>query len=170
LQDYALAYVLFGAGLRPQEVVALERAHQIIDEHQHLLQVTQGAVRQVPVNQWIMGKRYGSYIRNPLSQWLKSRKDEQLAMFVNEEGQPFSEEELRASWQTFTSGLLTPEGQPLFVEQAQQTWCVEMLMKGIDLEDLSILSGWDTTQLQPYARRAREKLALERAFRLDQKA
>jgi hypothetical protein len=117
-----------------------------------------------------MGKRYGSYIRNPLSQWLKSRKDDQLAMFVNEEGQPFSEEELRASWQTFTSGLLTPEGQPLFLEQARQTWCVEMLMKGIDLEDLSILSGWDTTQLQPYARRAREKLALERAFRLDQKA
>ncbi|MBW4545860.1 MAG: TetR/AcrR family transcriptional regulator [Symplocastrum torsivum CPER-KK1] len=170
LQDYALAYVLFGAGLRPQEVVALERSHQIIDEHQHLLQITQGAVRQVPVNQWIMGKRYGSYIRNPLSQWLKSRKDEQLAMFVNEEGQRFSEEELRAFWQTFTSGLLTPEGQPLFVEQARQTWCVEMLMKGIDLEDLSILSGWDTTQLHPYARRGREKAALERALRLDQKA
>jgi len=170
LQDYALAYVLFGAGLRPQEVVALERSHQIIDEHQHLLQITQGTVRQVPVNQWIMGKRYGSYIRNPLSQWLKSRKDDQLAMFVNEKGQPFSEEELRASWQTFTSGLLTPEGQPLFVEQARQTWCVEMLMKGIDLEDLSILSGWDTTQLHPYARRGREKAALERALRLDQKA
>ena len=170
LQDYALAYVLFGAGLRPQEVVALERSHQIIDEHQHLLQVTQGAIRQVPVNQWIMGKRYGSYTRNPLNQWLKSRKDDQLAMFVNDTGQPLSEEELGASWQTFTSGLLTPEGQPLFVEQAQQTWCVEMLMKGIDLEDLSILSGWDTTQLQPYARRAREKVALERALRLDQKA
>jgi AcrR family transcriptional regulator len=170
LQDYALAYVLFGAGLRPQEVVALERSHQIIDEHQHLLQVTQGAVRQVPVNQWIMGKRYGSYTRNPLSQWLKSRKDDQLAMFVNDTGQAMSEEELRAFWQTFTSGLLTPEGQPLFVEQAQQTWCVEMLMKGIDLEDLSILSGWDTTELQPYARRSREKAALERALRLDQKA
>ncbi|NEQ21641.1 MAG: TetR family transcriptional regulator [Microcoleus sp. SIO2G3] len=169
LQDYALAYVLFGAGLRPQEVVALERTHQIIDEHQHLLQVTQGAVRQVLVNQWIMGKRYGSYTRNPLSQWLKSRKDDQLAMFVNDTGQPFSEEDLGASWEIFTSGLLTPEGQPLFVEQARQTWCVEMLMKGIDLEDLSILSGYDTTQLQLYARRAREKLALERALRLDQK-
>jgi AcrR family transcriptional regulator len=169
LRDYALAYVLFGAGLRPQEVVALERSHQIIDAHQHLLQVTQGAVREVPVNQWIMGKRYGSYTRNPLSQWLRSRKDDQSALFVNDAGQRMSEEELRASWQEFTSGLLTPEGQPLSPWQARQTWCVEMLMKGIDLEDLSILSGWDSTQLQPYAHRAREKAALERALRLDHK-
>ena len=170
LRDYALAYVLFGAGLRPQEVVALERSHQIIDAHQHLLQVTQGAVREVPVNQWIMGKRYGSYTRNPLSQWLRSRKDDQSALFVNDAGQRMSEEELRASWQEFTSGLLTPEGQPLSPWQARQTWCVEMLMKGIDLEDLSILSGWDSKQLQPYAHRAREKAALERALRLDHKA
>jgi AcrR family transcriptional regulator len=169
LRDYALAYVLFGTGLFPQEVIALERSHQIIDAHQHLLQVTQGAVRQVPVNQWIMGKRYGSYTRNPLSQWLKTRKDDHSALFLNDAGQAMSEGELRAAWQKFTSGLLTPEGQPLFVEQARQTWCVEMLIKGIDLEDLSILSGWDTTQLQPYARRAREKAALERAVRLDQK-
>lgn len=169
LRDYALAYVLFGSGLHPQEVVALERSHQISDAQQHLLQVTQGAVRQVPVNQWIMGKRYGSYIRNPLNQWLKSRKDNQSAMFVTDAGQPMSEVELHACWQEFTSGLLTPEGQPLFIEQARQTWCVEMLMKGMDLEDLSILSGWDAQQLQPYVRRAREKAALERALRLDQK-
>ncbi|HEY9796439.1 MAG TPA: tyrosine-type recombinase/integrase [Leptolyngbyaceae cyanobacterium] len=169
LRDYALAYVLFGTGLRPQEVLALERSHQIIDAHQHLLQVTQGAVREVPVNQWIMGKRYGSYTRNPLSQWLRSRKDDQSALFVNDAGQRMSELELRTSWQEFTSGLLTPEGQPLSPWQARQTWCVEMLMKGIDLEDLSILSGWDSKQLQPYAHRAREKAALERALRLDHK-
>ncbi|MGK7877706.1 MAG: TetR family transcriptional regulator [Xenococcaceae cyanobacterium] len=169
LRDYALAYVLFGAGLLPQEVVALERGHQISDAHQHLLQVTQGAVRQVPVNQWIMGKRYGSYTNNPLSQWLKSRKDEESALFINDTGQPMSEVELRAAWQKFTFGLLTSESQPLSIEQARQTWCVEMLMKGIDLEDLSILSGWDATQLQSYACRAREKAALERAIRLDQK-
>ncbi|HAJ61704.1 MAG TPA: TetR family transcriptional regulator [Cyanobacteria bacterium UBA8543] len=169
LRDYALAYVLFGAGLHPQEVVALERSHQISDAHQHLLQIAQGAVRQVPVNQWIMGKRYGSYTRNPLNHWLKSRKDNQSALFINDVGEPISEVELRAYWQEFTSGLLTPEGQPLFIEQARQTWCVEMLMKGIDLEDLSILSGWNATQLQPYALRAKEKAALERALRLDQK-
>lgn len=169
LQVYALAYVLFGAGLLPREVVNLERSHQISDAHQHLLQITQGAVRQVPVNQWIMGKRYGSHTRNPLSQWLKSRKDEQPALFVNEAGQPMTQEELYAAWQDFTSGLLTSDDQPLSVAQARQTWCVEMLMRGIDLEDLSILSGWDTTQLQPYARRAREKAAIERALRFDQK-
>ncbi|HEY9651818.1 MAG TPA: TetR/AcrR family transcriptional regulator [Coleofasciculaceae cyanobacterium] len=169
LQDYALAYVLFGAGLLPQEVIALERSHQIIGEHQHLLQIAQGSIRQVPVNQWIMGKRYGSYTRNPLSQWLKSRKDDHPWIFMNDSNQPLSEDELRCLWQTFTSGLFTPDSQPLYLEQARQTWCVEMLMRGIDLEDLSILSGWDSTQLQPYVRRAREKAALERALRLDQK-
>jgi AcrR family transcriptional regulator len=170
LQEYALAYVLFSAGLTVPEIVTLERSHQISDTHQHLLQVNYKGVRQVPVNQWIMGKRYGSYTRNPLTQWLKSRKDEQEAVFVNEAGQPMSEDDLRATWQNLTSGLLTPEGQPIRIEQARQTWCVEMLMRGIDLEDLCILSGWDCEQLQPYASKAREKIALERALRLDHKA
>ncbi|MBD2018266.1 TetR family transcriptional regulator [Microcoleus sp. FACHB-53] len=177
LRDYAFAYILFGTGITLPEVVALERSSygaasltpKISDEHQNLLQITEGAVRQVPVNQWIMGKRYGSYARNPLTQWLKSRKDEQSALFVNDAGEPMSESEFRMAWQGFTSGLLTPKSQPLFLEQARQTWCVEMLMRGIDLEDLSILSGWDSNQLQPYARRAREKAALERALKLDAK-
>jgi AcrR family transcriptional regulator len=169
LQEYALVYVLFSAGLTVPEILTLERAHQISDVHQHLLQVNHKGVRQVPVNQWIMGKRYGSYTRNPLTQWLKSRKDEQQTIFVNESGEPMSEDELRATWQNLTSGLFTPEGQPISVEQARQTWCVEMLMRGIDLEDLCILSGWDCEQLQPYASKAREKIALERALRLDHK-
>ena len=175
LRDYAFAYILFGTGITLPEVIALERSSygaasltpKISDEHQNLLQITEGAVRQVPVNQWIMGKRYGSYARNPLTQWLKSRKDDQSALFVNDAGEPMSESEFRMAWQGFTSGLLTPKSQTLFVEQARQTWCVEMLMRGIDLEDLSILSGWDSNQLQPYARRAREKAALERALKLD---
>ncbi|HEY9670356.1 MAG TPA: TetR family transcriptional regulator [Waterburya sp.] len=169
LREYALAYVLFGAGLSLQEVAALQRSHQISDEHQHLLQITQGAVRQVPLNQWIMGKRYGSYLRNPLSQWLKSRKDEQPALFLNDAAQPMSAEELGGVWQKFTSGLLTPNGQPLSPLQARQTWCVEMLLRGVTLEDLTILSGWDARQLQPYVHRAREKAALERALKLDHK-
>lgn len=170
LRDYALAYVLFSTGLLPEEIVALERQHQISDTEQHLLQVTQGRVRQVPVNQWIMGKRYGSYTHNPLSQWLKSRKDRQLVLFLNDQEQRMSEQELVAVWQGFTSGLLTPDGQPILIEQARQTWCVEMLSRGMNLEDLSILSGWDITQLQPYAQRARQKVALERARRLDQRS
>jgi site-specific recombinase XerD len=170
LRDYALTYVLFGAGLSPAEIVHLERSHQINDAHQHLLQITQGCVRQVPVNQWIVGKRYGSYTRNPLTQWLKSRKDDHSALFLNDAGMPLAEEEIQLIWRVLIEGLLTPEGQLPVIEQARQTWCVEMLMKGINLEDLSILTGWDLTKLQSYARRAREKLALEQAIRLDQKS
>ena len=169
LRDYALMYVLFGAGLSPSEIVTLARSHQTSDTEQHLLQITQGSVRQVPVNQWIMGKRYGSYTHNPLTQWLKSRKDDLWALFLNDAGMPMSEVDIQLRWQVSTEGLLTSEGQPLATEQAQQTWCVEMLMKGMNLEDLSILTGWELNKLQPYARRARGKLALEQAIRLDHK-
>lgn len=169
LQDYALAYVLFGAGLDAGEIATLQRSHYISEKHQHLLQVPQASVRQVPINQWIMGQRYGSFTRNPLTQWLKSRKDNQSALFLNEAGNPISELEVRRRWQILTEGLLTPSGQPPAIEQAQQTWCVEMLIKGINLEDLSILTGHDVVKLQPYARRAREKAALEQAIRLDKR-
>lgn len=167
LQDYALAYVLFAAGLDPQEVSTLGRSQQICDVRQHLLQVTQGS-RQVPANQWIMGKRYGSYTRNPLTRWLKSRKDPQPAMFLNDVGGSISALEVELRWQVWIEGLLTPEGQPPAIEQAQQTWCVEMLVKGISLTSLSILTGWNLSKLQPYAWRATEKVALDQAIRLDQ--
>lgn len=170
LRDYALIYVLFAAGLSQSEIVNLERSHQINDANQHLLQITQGTPRQVPVNQWIMGKRYGSYTRNPLTQWLKSRKDEHSALFLNDNGMPISEEEIQQRWQVLTEGLLTPEGQQPVIEQAQQTWCVEMLMKGMNLEDMSLITGWNLTKLHPYARRAKEKSALEQAIRLDHKS
>lgn len=169
LRDYALMYVLFGAGLSPGEIVNLERIHQISEPHQHLLQI-RGTVRQVPVNQWIMGKQYGSYTRNPLTQWLKSRKDDQPALFLNDAGMPILAEEIQLRWQVLTEELLTLEGQPPAIEQAQQTWCVEMLIKGMELENLSILTGWSLIKLQPYARRAREKLALEQAILLDHKS
>lgn len=167
LRNYALAYVLFASGLLPHEIIALERSHQISNRQEHLLQVTQGAVRQVPVNQWIMGKRYGSYTRNPLNQWIKSRRDRQSELFVNDGTNPISESEIEAAWQEFTSGLLNPDGEPLAIDQARHTWCVEMLMRGIDLADLSILSGWEQRDLQIYFLRSREKSALEKALRLD---
>lgn len=169
-RDYALSYILFAAGLTPEEVVNLEQTHQIVEANQHLLQVKGNTVRQVPVNQWILGTRYGSYTRNPLTQWLKGRKDEQLAMFLNDVSQPLTELEVRWRWQVITEGIVTLEGRPPVIEQARHTWCVEMLMKGINLEDLSILSGWDLSRLQPYAWRAREKTALEQALRLDRQA
>ena len=167
-QIYALVYVLFGAGLSVQEIITLERSHSIIEPQQHILQINAGVRRQVPVNQWIAGKRYGSPTSNPLTQWLKSRKDNQKALFLNEQ-EPLSARDLTALWQTLTQGLLTPEGQSPAIEQARQTWCVDMLMKGIELESLSILSGMAIEELQPYAQRAKEKAALEQANRLDQK-
>jgi AcrR family transcriptional regulator/site-specific recombinase XerD len=170
LQEYALIYVLFGAGLSPVEIAQLERAHHISDRQQQLLQITQGAVRQVPVNQWIMGKRYGSYTKNPLTQWLKSRKDPQVALFINATEEPCSEADIRQQWQSLTTDLIAPDGQPLEIEQAQQTWCVEMLSRGVTLENLQILTGQAISQLQPYAQRAREKVALEQAIRVDRKA
>ncbi|MBD2211748.1 TetR family transcriptional regulator [Nostoc linckia FACHB-104] len=170
IQDYALAYVLFGAGLSAKEIVNLQRSHQIYDDQGHFLQITTpGLVRQVPVNQWIMGKHYGSYTNNPLIKWLKSRKDSQTAMFLNNLGEPISDAEIHNSWQTWTQGMLTPQGQAPVIAQAQHTWRVEMLMRGMTLENLSILTGCDRTQLQPYARRSREKAALEQATRLDHK-
>lgn len=169
VRDYALAYILFGAGLSAQEIANLERSHQINDSHQYILQITQGTYRQVPLNQWILGKRYGSYTRNPLTAWLKSRKDEQLAMLLNDDGMPISKAEIQQRWQVFTGGLLTSEGRSPTLEQAQQTWCVEMVTRGMELEALSILTGLPLAKLEPYARRAKEKLALEQAMHLDRK-
>jgi len=39
-----------------------------------------------------------------------------------------------------------------------------MLLKGMNLSDLSILTGWDLVKLQPYARRAREKQLWNKQF------
>jgi AcrR family transcriptional regulator len=166
-QEYALAYVLLAAGLSAAEIVNLERSHSLSEPQQHILQVNYGAVRQVPLNQWIMGKRYGSPTNNPLTQWLKSRKDDRPAVFLNSEGKPLSEEELQALWRVMTEGFLTLQGKPPTIEQARQTWCVEMASKGIELEDLSLLSGLEIEELRSFARRAKEKAILERASQLD---
>jgi AcrR family transcriptional regulator len=168
LRDYGLAYVLFAAGLSPKEIAALQRSQHLCDPQQHLLQITQDRIRQVPVNRWIMGQRYGSYTHNPLTRWLKSRKDKDPALFLNSLGYPISETEIVERWQVWSQELSTAAGKPPAIEQSQQTWCVEMLMRGISLIDLSLLTGWERVQLEPYARRAREKTALAQASRLDQ--
>jgi AcrR family transcriptional regulator len=166
-QEYAIAYVLFGAGLTALEVVNLERSHSLSEPQQHILQVNSGAIRQVPLNQWIMGKRYGSPNNNPLTQWLKSRKDDRSALFLNSEVKPLSEGELQVLWRAMTEGFLTLQGKPPALEQAQQTWCVEMASKGITLEDLSLLSGLEIEELRSFAQRAKEKAVLEKASQLD---
>lgn len=175
-QAYALAYVLFAAGLLPQEVITLRRTDQVCDPQQHLLRVQAGpqagpqagaTIRQVPVNQWIWGRRYGSYTSNPLTRWLKSRRDQEPALFLNEAGQPLTAADLEQQWQDWTRDRpMVTGGQ---ASQAHQTWCVEMLMRGMTLENLSLLTGQELEQLQPYAQRAREKAALEQAAQLDRK-
>lgn len=170
LQDYALVYVLFGAGLSAREIVQLERSHYINDPDQQVLRVMRGTQRLIPINQWILGKRYGSYTKNPLTQWLKSRKDQQSALFLNALEQPLTEADLEQHWQALTAEVaIDAQSVAPTIAQAQQTWCVEMLMRGMTLENLQILTGWEMAQLQPYAQRAREKAALEQAIRLDQK-
>ena len=166
-QEYALVYALFAAGLSMEEILNLQRAHSIVEPQQHILQINSDAKRQVPLNQWVMGFRYGSASTNPLIQWLKSRKDNCSAVFINSASNTIDRNELEAMWNELTADLLTPQGERPKISQARQTWCVEMLIKGMDIEDLSILSGMEFDRLEDYAQRARNKSALEAAARLD---
>jgi AcrR family transcriptional regulator len=167
VQTYALIYVLFGAGLSVSEVVRLNRSHHFSTSDRQLLQITQGLVRQVPVNQWIMGKKYGSYLKNPLTQWLRSRKDANVALFLGADGNALTEADFRQQWQQLTSEMITPTGDPPEIEQARSTWCVEMLMRGLNLDAMQVLTGWEASQLAPYVRRAQEQTSLLAAFALD---
>ena len=179
-QSYALVYVLFGAGLTLAEVASLTRQQIFSSKTQHLLTVESATgIRQVPVNRWIMGNRYGSYLKNPLTQWLKSRQDERPEVFVSEgtagKGEktvpvvPMSEEGLGELWGAIAADISSGTGAPLAPFQARQTWCIEMLMKGISLENLSILSGLSLAELAVYEKRAQEKAAVEAAIAIDQK-
>lgn len=174
-RDYALAYVLFAAGLSAAEVAGLERSHHTSDVHQHVLRVGIPQ-RSVPINQWVLGKRYGSYTANPLTKYLRGRKDNNSALFLDDAGQPISALEIEARWQTWLKEMESVDGQATgqdtrnwAIAQAQQTWYIDMLLRGISLENLSILSGLTLDCLQPYAARAKELAALDQATRLDQK-
>lgn len=173
-QEHALVYVLFGAGLRIEEAVKLLRSHSLSSKTQHLLTITrpnsQQISRQVPLNRWIMGNRYGTYLKNPLTQWLKSRQDEQPEMFVDTDNNPLDTDGILELWNTIAADTLTITGQPATPFHARQTWCIELLMKGMSLENLSILSGFSPAALEVYAKRAKEKTALEQALAIDQKS
>ncbi|MGB3297760.1 MAG: TetR family transcriptional regulator [Phormidesmis sp.] len=169
-QEYALAYVLFGAGLRVEEAAGLLRSHSLSSKTQHLLIVPDNAARQVPLNRWIMGDRYGTYLKNPLTQWIKTLPDGQPAVFVDSAKQPLTAAGIHQLWNAITTDLKTVSGAPLLPFHARQTWCIELLMKGISLENLSILSGLSLPDLEAYARRAKEKAALEQALAIDQKS
>ena len=163
----AIVYLLFGAGIRPVELVTLQRVHHLSDRDMQVLQITQGAIRQVPINQWIMGKRYGTHVKNPLTQWLKTRKDTQSALFIGADQEPLTIAQIQAIWQDLTLDLYNLNGTPPTLEQAQQTWCIEMLLRGITLDDMQILTGLSLEQLVPYGVRAKEKAVLEKGLALD---
>jgi site-specific recombinase XerD len=166
-RELALVYLLFGAGVSPAEIAGLERVHYLSDRDAQFLQITQGAVRQVPVNQWIMGKRYGSYQKNPLTQWLRGRKDSLGSLFLGTGQEPITIAEIQEIWRELTIDLLGLDGQMVSIEQAQQTWCVEMLLRGISLTDMQILTGMSIEQLAPYGQRAKAKAVLEQGLSLD---
>ncbi len=167
LQTYALVYVLFGTGLRAREIVALTRSNHFSTTDRQVLQIAQGLVRQVPVNQWIMSKRYGSYLKNPLTQWLKSRKDSNPALFLDPNGAALTESHLRQQWLQLMSAAMSPTDELPEIDRTQATWCVEMLMRGLTLEAIQMLSGYSPAELEPYVRRAKEQTILLQAFNLD---
>ena len=155
-QEYALAYVAFGAGLSADELAGLLRSHSFSSKTQHLLTVVGTHPRQVPLNRWIMGNRYGNYHKNPLTQWLRSRQDEQPEVFISDMGEPLDTAGIDAMWAKIVSDVEGAE-EAIALFQARQTWCIELLIKGISPENLSILSGLQIEELEPYTRRAKEK-------------
>ncbi|MEA5464180.1 TetR family transcriptional regulator [Leptothoe sp. PORK10 BA2] len=168
-QDHALGLVLFGAGLLPEEIIRLERSHHVCDKTHHILRIV-APPRQVPVNQWILGKHYGSYTNNPLTKWLKNRRDHEHALFINDTGAPMTLDDIQHHWDQWWQNMEIDVGtEPPKPIQARQTWCVEMLMRGMDLDNLSILTGCDIATLEPYAHRARENSAIAAATQLDRK-
>ena len=167
LQAYAICYVLFGAGLGVDEVVGLKISDHLSSSHRQILQITDELVRQVPVNQWIMGKRYGSYLKNPLTQYLRGRKDGHSALFLGVDGLPLTEIGLRKQWQELTGEFRLSTGELVAIEQAQSTWFVEMLMRGVSMDSMQLFTGWEAGQFEYYVRRANEEIALLEAFSLD---
>jgi AcrR family transcriptional regulator len=174
-QALALIYVLFGSGLSAAEVVQLRRRDYQGDRNQHVLQLPQDPSRLVPLNQWILGKRYGAPNKNPLSQWLRSRKDDHPALFLADD-RPWTMADLEACWQRCTLGSdlkrlkLLPSDALIGLDQARQTWCIEMLMRGMTSENLTLLTGMTQAELAPYFQRARVKRAMEQAIALDRKS
>jgi AcrR family transcriptional regulator len=168
-QPYALVYVLLGAGVAAAEVPLLTRNSALYDSSQHILLVGPHH-RQVPLNQWMLGKRYGTYSKNPLTRWLKGRSDSSPAMFLGPDDQPMTPLRVRQLWAEVTADIPVPPGEPLRVDQARATWCVEMLLRGLSRQELSLLSGLSVDALEPLVQKAQARSALAQALRLDQQA
>jgi len=190
-EDYAIAYLLFGAGLTALDITRLRLKDYQIQANRGILRINAAASdrieqgRSVPLNQKILGHRYGSATNNPLSAYLKNRqkdskKDlksdlkgdfkeniEAEAMFFSGDRQFLSLAEVEQLWESWTKSYRNLDGSAIAIEQARHTWCLEMLARGIDIDSFSIISGLKPKELQAYQIRLKEKLAIEQAIALD---
>jgi AcrR family transcriptional regulator len=179
VKDYAIAYLLFGAGLTAFDLTKL-RLKDYQNHANHGIVRTQdagGNTRTVPINQKILGHRYGSATNNPLSAYLKLRKNELKllkeqasdveAMFISGDLKPIALEEIEQLWESWTQPYRNPDGSALIIDQARHTWCIEMLSRGIDPDSFCIISGIKPRELQAYQIRLNEKLAIDKAIALD---
>ncbi len=167
--DYAIAYLLFAAGLQPEELIRLHRDDYWTEDKAGILRVGKGSLSQrtVPVNQKVLGHRYGSANNNPLTAYLKNRKDSHTNMFVASDMHPLSLEHLQRKWCQWIQGGRRLDNNPLEIYQARQTWGVEMLMRGMDVENFRIISGLKPVEIQLYQLRVKEKAAVNQAIALD---
>ncbi len=205
-KDYAIAYLLFGAGLTALDITRLRLKDYQIQENHGILRISTATSdrleqvreqgRSVPLNQKILGHRYGSATNNPLSAYLKNRKkdsknnpkhspqiaphdqkDDLDVMFLGAEIK--SDRDLKGDrqflllaeveqlWESWTSSYRNLDGSAIAIEQARHTWCLEMLARGIDVDSFCIISGLKPKELQAYQVRLNEKLAIDQAIALD---
>jgi AcrR family transcriptional regulator len=168
-KDYAIAYLLFGSGITAINIIQL-RLKDYQQQANHGILLTRDAAgtgRSVPLNQKILGHRYGSATNNPLSAYLKTRKDDIETMFISGDRKSLSLEEIEQLWERWTQPFRNLDGSPLTIDQARHTWCIEMLSRGIDADSFCIISGIKPKELQAYQIRLNEKLAIDKAIALD---
>ena len=189
VKDYAIAYLLFGTGLTALSITRLrlkdyqqQSNHGILSTNDSADDST-GKGRSVPLNQKIFDHRYGSANNNPLSAYLKTRKNDLKndhkdlkndnidsmfnSMFISGDRKSLSLKEIEQLWTRWTQPYRNLDGSPLMIEQARHTWCIEMLARGIDVDSFCIISGLKAIELKAYQIRLNQKLAIDKAIALD---
>ncbi len=178
VKDYAIAYLLFGSGIPAINITQL-RLKDYQQQANHGILFTNDATgdsgRSVPLNQKILGHRYGSATNNPLSVYLKSRKKDLKVLLQNDHQNALIEsmfeglslEEIEQLWTRWTSPYRNVDGSLLMIDQARHTWCIEMLARGIDVDSFCVISGLKAKELQAYQIRLNQKLAIDQAIALD---
>ncbi len=178
VKDYAIAYLLFGAGITAINITQLRfQDYQQQANHGILFtnDPTGNSGRSVPLNQKILGHRYGSATNNPLSAYLKMRKkdlkidqqNDHQNNLIESMFESLSLEEIEQLWTRWTNLYRNVDGSALAIDQARHTWCIEMLARGIDVDSFCIISGLKAKELQAYQIRLNQKLAIDQAIALD---